>query len=293
MITVLIPSRDRPTDLLRCVESVLRCDHPCFEVIVVEQGSQTSSLPADDRLRHVASETVGKSAGLNEGVALSRGSLLAFTDDDCTVPVDWLSKAEAVFQAHPEVGMVFGSLEAIGHDPTEVFIPEFLPTRFEVMSRPAQAIVRGGAGANMFLRREVVDRIFGFDERIGPGSEFRSCEEFDVYYRVLRAGYPVARDPGNAVLHWGSRTYSDGSGQRLLRGYYYGEGVVLGKHVRCRDPQALILASKIAIEQVKTIADCLVRTRRLTGLGRGAYWLRGFATGLSTRVNRPARLFTP
>ena len=45
----------------------------------------------------------------------------------------------------------------------------------------------------------------------------------------------LADVPGLAVTHWGVRTWADGSGSSLKRGYAYGKGAVIGKHLRlCR-----------------------------------------------------------
>lgn len=290
-ISVLIPSRGRPLDLQRCVESVLACSHPSFEVIVVEQGSPKTHLPEDPRLRHVVSTALGKSAALNEGISLANGSLFAFTDDDCTVSVDWLELGEAQLEQCPKAGLVFAALLAIDHNPAQVFVPEFRPSARAVLAGPSRAFERGGAGANMFARREVLAAISGFDALIGPGAKYQSCEEFDLFYRVLRAGFQVIRDPLNPVVHWGARPYADGSGQRLLRGYYFGEGVVLGKHVRCFDLRAAGLTARIGLQQAKLTALSVVRTRRPTGIGRGFHWLRGFVVGLCGRVDRQSRLF--
>lgn len=292
-VSVLIPTRGRPADLQRCIESVLASEHSAFEVIVVEQGDHKTALPADARLVHVMSQTVGKSAALNEGVALARANFFAFTDDDCTVPPDWLAKGLCRMREYPGAGLVFGALLAIEHDPSIVFIPEFRPKEVQVVRGTGQAFKRGGAGANLFARREAIQAVPGFDPLIGPGARYQSCEEFDLFYRVLRAGFEVVRDPGNPVSHWGARPYADGSGQRLLRGYYYGEGVVLGKHIRCLDVRALVLAAHIGLEQGQMTLKEMVQNRRLTGVGRGGYWLRGLGVGLSTRVDRKSRLFRP
>jgi hypothetical protein len=124
-------------------------------------------------------------------------------------------------------------------------LPTFSPGRLEVVSGAARARLRGGAGANLFARRQLFERIGRFDDAIGPGAPFRSCEEYDIDYRALRAGAKILRDPENAVLHWGKRAHRDGSSQRLLRDYQYGEGAVLAKHVRSGDLVALRLSLTI------------------------------------------------
>src|SRR4029077_4452897 len=102
-ISVVIATRDRPDDLARCLASVLACDHDSFEVVVVDQGEPPAPLVCDSRVVHVPTATRGKSAGLNVGVKTARADLMAFTDDDCTVPPDWLDRVEALFTQYSDV----------------------------------------------------------------------------------------------------------------------------------------------------------------------------------------------
>jgi len=291
-ISVVVATRERPEGLRALLQTLLANDHPSFEVIVVDQSARPAELPPDERLRYLhRPEMVGKSRGLNEGIRASSGELFAFTDDDCTVERDWLRLGEAVLERHDDVALLFGALVACPHDPPRVFVPEFRPDAFRIVRGLRNVHIRGGAGANMFARRELFEAAGLFDERIGPGERYRSCEEFDLYYRALKAGFAVAHDPHNPVTHWGARPYADGSGQWLLRYYYYGEGAVLAKHLRCGDAQAGIALARIAAEQLGTTLSNLIRQRRLTGAGRLAYWIRGLAAGSRARIRKDDRLF--
>lgn len=291
-LSVVVATRNRADGLRAVVGGILENDFADFELLVVDQSSEPAGLPMDGRIRYLHRPgMVGKSRALNEAIRASRGRLLAFTDDDCTVSGSWLGNGTAIFAEHPNVGLVFGSLLACPHDPAAMFVPEFRPDAFRVLSGLGSVHIRGGAGANLFARRELFDVVGPFDERIGPGERYRSCEEFDMYYRALRAGFAVARDPGNPVTHWGARAYADGSGQQLLRGYYYGEGVVLAKHLRCGDLQALRAIGRIGAGHARDTIRNIMTRRTLTGVGRSAFWARGLAAGLPARVDRRERLF--
>lgn len=278
-VSVLVATRDRERDVRACLASLLACDYPAFEIIVVDQSERPAVTLTDPRLRVIHSRTRGKTVALNLALAQARHQVLAFTDDDCTVSRDWLTRGMACLGQAPRVGLVFGALVAAPHNPQSTFVPTFLPDRPALIADPRHADVRGGAGANMFARRELFDTIGGFDERFGPGSALRACEEYDVYYRTLRAGWTVARDPDNAVVHWGMRPYWDGSGQRLLRGYCFGEGAVLGKHVRTGDWTAVRLTARIFGEECLWALMGAARHRH-DGLSRAASWAHGFVRGL-------------
>jgi hypothetical protein len=177
--------------------------------------------------------------------------ILAFTDDDCVVPANWLRRGVAQLHTAPDIGLMFGTLRPAPHDPARQFIPDFEPTSPRVVRGLAQAHVRCGAGANMFASRRLFDAIGGFDEMFGPGAPLLSSEEYDLYYRTLKFGFGVAVDPANVVLHHGKRSYGDGSGQRLLLGYVFGEGAVIAKYVRTGDWMAVRLGLRRFYPELK------------------------------------------
>lgn len=87
-VSVIIPTRARPTLVSRAVQSALRQSLSQLEVIVVIDGEdpETSSALApigDARVRvHVLQEHRGASAARNAGVAVARADWVAFLDDD-------------------------------------------------------------------------------------------------------------------------------------------------------------------------------------------------------------------
>ena len=52
---------------------------------------------------------------LNAGLKETKGSVIAITDDDCTVPPKWLEKFASIFVTHPKVAVAFCSVEAGEH----------------------------------------------------------------------------------------------------------------------------------------------------------------------------------
>lgn len=286
-VSVLVATRGRPETLQLCLNSILGTSPEQFEVIVVDQSDEPAALPEDPRIHGITSATVGKSRALNIAIALARGDVLAFTDDDCTVPSSWLRRGLEVLQANPHVGLVFGALVAAPHDDMLGFIPTLVPATFAIHSSIRQACVQAGAGANMFARRKIFDAIKGFDERLGPGATFKSCEEFDLYYRTLSAGYAVAQDPDNRVTHWGIRSFSDGSGERLIRDYHYGEGAVLGGLARKREVSAIKLAIRTFYWKCRLALYGLKRSRTTEAM-RAWDWSRGFIRAAVTSRKIPA-----
>lgn len=102
LVSVVIPTRDRPQLVRRAVRSALRQTYSCLEVIVVIDGEDNATRAflasiQDPRLHiHELEENVGGGEARNLGVRYARGSWIAFLDDDD----EWLpQKIELQMQA--------------------------------------------------------------------------------------------------------------------------------------------------------------------------------------------------
>ena len=73
-VSVVVTTRDRPALLVGALDSILRCDYPRFEVLVVDQSTdaqsewQLQALIEDGCLRYFRMRPFGLSQGRNNGV---------------------------------------------------------------------------------------------------------------------------------------------------------------------------------------------------------------------------------
>lgn len=106
-ISVVVPTRDRPGSLSRCLDALVAQDSHAFEVIVVDDGSADHSAVAEavDWARNQATarwsgtpltiELIrgsgdGPAQARNLGVEHAKAPVIAFTDDDCRPDHGWL-----------------------------------------------------------------------------------------------------------------------------------------------------------------------------------------------------------
>lgn len=102
MVSVVIPTRNRPVLLRRAMQSVLAQDWRNLELIVVDDASDAAQnvgavveemTAVDTRIRYLRqAKQSGVSAARNRGIAEARGSYIAFQDDDDEWIVDKLSR---------------------------------------------------------------------------------------------------------------------------------------------------------------------------------------------------------
>ena len=174
--SVVIPTFNRPDHLSRLLEALVRQTFPDFEVIIVDQSSSAVTLPIGLeqklRVKLVYSKERGPALARNKGWREAQGVVLAFTDDDCLPHPDWLERAAQCFDREFLAG-----LEG------RIRTTKFGDPRYRTTTNDGFHGI-GFMTANLFLRRDLVERVGGFDERFTQA--FR--EDTDLAWRVLDFG---------------------------------------------------------------------------------------------------------
>jgi glycosyltransferase involved in cell wall biosynthesis len=199
-----------------------------WELVLVDNGSTDDTravisgfAPTAPCPVVVVSEPVaGLSRGRNAGLRVARGDVIAFTDDDCYVAPDFLAQIEVVFATH-EIGYYGGRV--LLHDPSDDAITT--QTRpHAVVLEPTSFITPGFIhGANMAVRREVVDAIGGFDVGLGPGTPLYAADDTEFLGRASAGGWRGAYDPRPVVYHHHRRKAGRDT-QLLMKKYDYARG---------------------------------------------------------------------
>jgi GT2 family glycosyltransferase len=190
-ISVVVPSHGRPLRLrwlLNALEEQT-LDRDAWEVVVVHDSDYgfVASHPAGAREVRVA--PCGPAAKRNAGWRAARAPLVAFTDDDCRPPADWLAGALRAGEARPGA-VVQGATRP---DPDEVALvraPHHRTVSIDPPTPEAQT-------CNVVYPRAVLERLGGFDEGLGT----IGGEDLDLAQRARRAGVPFAAAPGVVTFH--------------------------------------------------------------------------------------------
>ncbi len=203
-ISLVIPTVDRPDavrNLLRRLESQVR---PPDEVLVVDQSRreetrESACAAVDPRIRYVRIARRGLPGARNEGVRLSSGDVVLFIDDD-VIPDPALVGVHLENYDDPTVAGVGGRVIG-GYDAATDRVGEFRAVDGKVVRNfgaSARREVDHLPGGNMSFRREVFERIGGFDKAYGGPA---IGEETDFCLRARRAGFRLVFDPRAVVEH--------------------------------------------------------------------------------------------
>ncbi|MDO9706817.1 glycosyltransferase family 2 protein [Paracraurococcus lichenis] len=227
-VSLIVATRGRDREVGALFESLAAQGAAGLEVIVVDQNADDRLAPViaawRDRLALTWRRTARAHANhaRNLGLALARGDLVGFPDDDCILPPGLLARVVAAFAADPALAILTGPAAS----------PEggLGSGRWR---REAGLIDAGNVWTsviefNLFLRREVALALGGFDERLGPGTPLGSAEGNDLVLRAIAAGHAARYDPAQQVVHPDKRLTPVAVERAAL--YGRGMGFVLRRH---------------------------------------------------------------
>ena len=202
-ISIIVPTKDRGPAVQSLLDSMKRLDglrrvRP--EIIVGDNDSRDNTwhlLCAASQdfpvpLTRVKVERPGKSAVVNSALRLAKGRILAFIDDDVTLDPRWLEALERFF-SHGAYQVGQGRIMLQEPDAADSEVKK-LNKRFRTIPQleledPAIRL-HSLNGANFAVRREALERVGHFDERLGPGASGTS-EDVELAGRFIRAGIHI------------------------------------------------------------------------------------------------------
>jgi GT2 family glycosyltransferase len=292
-VTVAVATLNRRDGLGRCVRAILTGRLVPAELVLVDQSTDeaTARLVAGAAwdailpIRYIRQARRGLAASRNAAIAHASRPIVAFTDDDCVPDAQWLARIVAGFGSAEHPDAVTGRVLPLG--------PE-RPGFYAVSTRASEvrATYRGralpwavGSGGNAAVKREWLERIGGFDDRLGAGSPGLSAEDMDLFYRLLRAGATVLYEPAAIVFH------ERQSGDRRLASrpaYGFGMGAFCALRVRRHDAYAPWMFARWWLDRSNALVRACIRrrwrrVREELLMMRGAS--RGVVYGLQLGVN--------
>ena len=222
LVTVIIPNKDYPEMLARCVESLAKSSYANYELIVVENGSQLpathdyyAELKQDPRARVMEWTKPFNYAAVNNFAArAANGELLLFLNNDIeAINPDWLEElvkravqpgvgavGAKLYYADDTIqhaGLIIGMGGVAGH--SHLNYPRPAPGHMQRLQYTQN--VAAVTGACLLMKKSVFDDIGGFDEGF-----VLAFNDVDLCLQVLAKGYRIVWTPEAELYHLESKT---------------------------------------------------------------------------------------
>lgn len=270
-VSLVLATVGRTDELSRMIRSLVEQGDRAFELIIVDQNgdARLDALVAQGRsagidIQHVRLYPPGLSRARNAGLVRASGDVIGFPDDDCWYEPGTIAAIRSAFEATPRPdGVVACWVEQAEGAPA--------PT---VLTLDAWRRFRGGhaSSISLFLRRDLLDRLDGFDERFGVGGQFGAAEETDLVLRALQDGARLVPSEAARVHHAFGSTIA-GSLRVLCRNARRrarGTGAIYAKHrlspivvargvlgpwlrpmLRFQDPRRVAIGAAVALGRIE------------------------------------------
>lgn len=243
-VVICVYTEDRWEDILAAVSSVRAQSRPALETLLVVDHNpalldrltrEYKDVEETGEVRVLANAGPrGLSAGRNTGIAVSRGEVIAFLDDDAVAEREWLRYFTEAY-TDPKVMAVGGRTMPIWASGRR---PAWFPEEFDWVVGctykglpPGRVRVRNVLGGNASFRRTAFDAAGGFATGIGRDGDKRPLggEETELCIRLTRARPDaVLLIDDRAVIHhrvpavrehfgyFRTRTYAEGLSKALV-----------------------------------------------------------------------------
>ncbi|MCY8996694.1 glycosyltransferase [Bacillus inaquosorum] len=210
----------------QCLESIWKhTNHNCIEIIVVDNGSHDGTqdyLQKMSSIKTIFNETnEGFAKGCNQGLVAASGNNILFLNNDTIVTNQWLEPMIRLLYHDKKTGMVgpvsnyVSGPQQIPVDYTDLEGIEHFSQRYCRQHQGESKVALRLVGFCLLVKKDVLDKIGGFDERFEGGS----FEDDDLCLRALQAGYQLKIALDSFVHHHGHATFSGNQDLSISRLY--------------------------------------------------------------------------
>jgi len=193
-ISVIIPFYNCVNWLEEAVESALLQSFNDYEIILVDDGSETAdNFPPninDNRVRYVRQENSGPAAARNLGVKLSTGQFVAFLDSDDLWLPNKLEVQLGYMLDNPDI--IFSHTSYIRINTKGTFIEEIASGKFRGKVYPRIISNCPIATPTVMIRRDILNE-FKFNEFAKIGEDVILWTQISKQYEILGINKPLTK----------------------------------------------------------------------------------------------------
>lgn len=199
-VSVVVPTRDRSDQLLRCLAALARQSVRSFEIVVLDDGSAqqagvVAAVRTEPRARLVRTGGRGPAAARNAGAREARGAILCFTDDDCEPSTTWIEALVGAIE-HGAAAAAGPTLNGRPESACATASQAIIDHVTEATLERATGRVGFVPSCNLACRAEVLSAV-PFDERFPSAAG----EDRDWCARLAERGLDIFFTAGACVEH--------------------------------------------------------------------------------------------
>lgn len=181
--SLIIATLGRKKELLELIESIKNSDYETnnLEIIIVDQNEKgfldkELSKFKNLNIKHIHSDIKGLSYNRNIGLSYASGDIICFPDDDCKFYENTLNEVSNIL-LRSNIDFCMGQI--YDRETKKDVIKKWSKKEFKVNRFNSYFI---NSSITMFIKKEY---ILNFDENLGVGARFGSCEDADLIYKIL------------------------------------------------------------------------------------------------------------
>jgi len=234
-ISVVIPTYKNAALIGQALESLVNqvdVSGINYEVIVVDNNSTDDTRKVINayrpkfrgRLRYINESKRGRCFAKNKGIDISKGKIIACTDDDCVLDPRWISLIYKTFKKH-DVDSVQGRIELGTKIPEDSSVPEEIANRHFARVNYGNRKLRIDAedlvGANMCIKAEVFEK----HGMYSSAQEHSANEDTEMSRRFSAHGLTKLYNPKILAYHH-FKPQRLAEGELIKQAYYWGRSTV-------------------------------------------------------------------
>jgi glucosyl-dolichyl phosphate glucuronosyltransferase len=214
ILSIAVCTYKRPELLGGCLDSLVNAaiDLP-IEILIIDNNSQDETKAIADEFIQISNKfkyylelKQGLSHARNRAIAESDGSYIAYLDDDARADDEWAAKALELISMHPKAIVLGGMIRPFYLNEK----PAWFQDKYEIRTwgEDARYLTKGEAfsGSNVIFRRELIEKIGGFDSKLGVSeNQLRMGEETDLQWRLQDShgmDNTFLYSPDLIIYHW-------------------------------------------------------------------------------------------
>ena len=212
LVSIIIPVYNKFYFTYHCISSIIRTESNIpYEIIIANDMSNDKTKIIDKYIKNiiVVNNNIKYNYLINCNIAskFSKGKYILFLNNDTKVTKDWLISLLTLIRTHENIGMVGSKL---------VYPNGKLQEAGGIVFNTGQCSNYGNkdnpnfpqynyvkevdyiSGASIMVKKEVWDKLGGFDERFSPAY----YEDTDFAFKLRKNGYKVLYQPRSIVIHY-------------------------------------------------------------------------------------------